>query len=165
MDVISVEVYRCFYCGKEYSQPKEALMCQLNHEKVIKKNNTESINHYILNAMLNKGDISDGQKTFKELYQEKNNLTLALLVVLSKMKKKEIWYSDFFSDGSRREGFFLVGLNYEPEYQITFLLPYEMKGYVRQVGMPLSTAPPYQAHSTEEVTKRLYEQIILNEEE
>ena len=161
MDSFVAERYRCFYCGKEYLLAESALSCQLNHEKVIRKNNTNSLNHYISSAMISKLDISDGQKTFSELYREKNNLILALLVVLSKLEKQKIWYSDFFSDGSSREGFFLVGINYEPKYQITFLLPYDMKHYVMKIGTGLPTAPPYQAHSTEDVTQRLYNQIIL----
>lgn len=157
--------YKCFYCNTVYDKPEDVWLCQLKHEKLIKKNNTESLNHYILGSMLNLNDISDGQTTFGELYEDKYNLILALFV-LAKERGFKIWYSDFFSDGSLRPGFFLAGLNEDPDDQITYLLPVRMKRYIEPLGKLLSVAPPFKAHNAEDVRERLLKQFVkLGEKE
>lgn len=154
------KTYKCFYCNKEYEKAEEALLCQIKHETLIKRNSTESLNHYIAGAMLNLNDISDGQSTFGELYEDKYILILSTFILLSKDEKNYIWFSDFFSDGSLRPGFFLIGLGTDPEKQITYLLPIEMRGYVESFGRLLSVAPPFKGHNTEDVRERVVERII-----
>lgn len=154
------KTFRCFYCSKEYNTAEEALLCQEEHESIIKRNNTESLNHYIVGAMLNLSEISDGQTTFGELYEDKYTLILSTFILLSKDKGNLIWYSDFFSDGSLRPGFFLIGLDEDPEKQITYLLPMKMRRYVEPFARLLSVAPPFKGHSTEDVRERVVKRII-----
>lgn len=152
--------YKCFYCNKEYDKAEDVLICQMKHERVIKRNNTEGLNHYISGAMLNLEDIGDGKTTFGELYEDKYYLVLSTFILLSKKEGSDIWYSDFFSDGSLRPGYFLIGYNTEPEDQITYLLPMRYRKYVESFGRLLPVAPPFKGHNAEDVRKRVMKQII-----
>lgn len=153
-------LYKCYYCGKQYSKPEEVLLCQAKHESLIRENNTEGLNRFIISSMLDLGEISDGENSFKDLYHDKATLVVALFALLSRNGVDEIWYSDFFSDGSIRPGYFLVGLNYNPDEQLTYLLPIEYKAEIALFALGLEKAPPFKGHSSEDVRKRLYKQVI-----
>ena len=153
-------MYKCFYCEKIYSTAEEALYCQEKHERIIRQSNTDSVNHYIKEAMLDTLNISDGRNTFGELYAEKNYLILALFALLAKDKSYDLWYTDLYSDGSLRAGFFLAGINKEPDLQITYILPVKHRDLLSKIATSLPTAPPFKAHTSKDVLGRLKKQII-----
>ena len=152
--------YKCFYCNRGYDNPEDVAICQNGHEKVIKKNNTETLNSYIKETLLDTSLISDGRYSFKELYDDKYALVLTMLALASERKDSEIWYTHKFSDGSSREGYILVGMNYAMDNQITYLLPEEMLRFVESFAKPLDLAPPFRGHNSHETNRRLYEYFI-----
>ena len=151
--------YKCFYCGKTYSEPLQVIVCQNSHEALIKKNNTDALNHYIRTELLNINDISNGMYTFGDLYNHKEVLFIAMLALLSK-HQYPIWYTDTYSDGSRRPGSLLVGVFYEPEKQITYTVGELNRPYLRAIGTWLDKAPDFSGHTSIEVIDRIYRYVI-----
>lgn len=152
--------YVCFYCGIEYDNARDVLLCQKRHEVVIKKNNTDSLNSYIKGTLLETGEVSDGRKTFNELYAEKYTLILAVFALLKERENSELWYSHSFSDGSSREGFMLVGVGYGVYEQTTFLVPIEMEKYMAKLANKLDVAPPFIGQNSKEINQRLYDRLV-----
>lgn len=152
--------YKCFYCERTYSEPQDALKCQEKHEKIIRVSNVDGVNHYIRESLINPMEISDGRNTFGELYHERDELVIGLLCFMAEKEEFEVWYSDLYSDGSLRPGFFLTGVNLDPDLQITYVLPVRYQNTVARFAKKLPVAPSHRAHNSKDVFNRLREEVI-----
>ena len=153
------EGFKCFYCGKVYDDPLKVIGCQNSHEEVIKKNNTDALNHYIITELLNKEEISDGVYKFKDLYLHKEVLFVAVMTMLSN-ERVPVWYTDNYPDGSTRPGFILVGAFYEPEKQIVLSISEKNLPYLRIIGEKVPVAPNYSSATANETVDRIYKFVI-----
>lgn len=101
----------------------------------------------------------DGFHTHEELYEHRNALIIALV------REKKGWRSKFHSDGTMDKGWFIVGINKLPGYQITYHLPLSKWRLLDEIET-LGKAPLWDKHTSEEVLERLcfyknYENISL----
>jgi hypothetical protein len=94
--------------------------------------------------------ISDGYHTFGELYEHRCKLFIALCSVLNHSS----WRSLHHSDGSKIEGWFIMGLFSEQGQQITYHLPIRMWGLCNFVP-EISNAPSWDGHTSDDVLRRL----------
>lgn len=83
------------------------------------------------------GEVSDGYHTFDELYEHRITLYIALCRTISYWMKREAneqadeeyikdslpWRSKFHYDGSKFDGWYVLGLGREMGKQITYHLP------------------------------------------
>lgn len=101
---------------------------------------------------------SDGYHTFKELYEHRITLFIALLrkitMLLPASESSHIWKSKLHSDGTMYDGWFILGIYKEPGKQITYHLPID-KWNETQFAEPLDKAPEWDGHTPEDVIKRL----------
>jgi hypothetical protein len=99
-----------------------------------------------------KAKISDGYHTCVELYGHRNTLYIALCKAIR--KSNEIWKSKQHSDGTRSDGFFILGIKTEQNEQITYHLPLSYWQEC-EFATTLATAPTYDGHSSNDVLERL----------
>jgi len=98
-------------------------------------------------------DISDGYHTFDELYEHR----IELFIALCKCKRAlnfEVWRSFQHSDGSEYKGWFILGINKQDGFQITYHLPVSRWNDV-DFAETLSKAPHFDGHSSKDVLNRL----------
>ena len=93
-------------------------------------------------------NVSDGFHTFKELYEHRVTLFIALC------RCKKAWRSKLHSDGTKFDGWFILGINKEQGKQITYHLPMDRWEEV-SFTETLDKAPDFDNHTPEEVLKRL----------
>lgn len=73
--------------------------------------------------------VSDGYHTFDELYEHRFALWIALCRAIESDQyhqyqyTHEVWRSKLNSDGTAYEGWFLLGISYDPGKQISYHLP------------------------------------------
>jgi hypothetical protein len=107
-----------------------------------------------INALIAKGCdtnlISDGYHTFGELYEHR----IVLFIALCRKLKKNVWRSQTHSDGSRLEGWFILGIGYEQGEQITYHLPMS-KWEETDFAETLDKSPEYDGHKSADVLQRL----------
>jgi len=99
---------------------------------------------------------SDGYHTFKELYEHRITLFIALCKQISCDYNGICWKSKIHSDGSKIDGWFIMGINKEKGKQITYHLPmskWDECDFVKT----LEKAPEFDGHTAEDVLKRLKE--------
>lgn len=108
------------------------------------------------------GMISDGYHTFDELYEHRHELYLKLAETIywqtkdNSIHRNTVWCSLVHSDGTKMDGWFVLGIGQEPGKQITYHLP--MKYWDRacqHVVKVLDKAPDYDGHSSLDVLERL----------
>ncbi len=126
-----------------------------------KKISVNTINDLIkfLQTPDNPALISDGYHTFNELYEHRNRLFISLCSMAQ--SRVMVWRSTLRSDGKREPGYFLLGINETPGFQITYHLPiyywiYTEFKYIRT----LKVAPPFDGHNSDEVLARLQDFYI-----
>lgn len=101
------------------------------------------------------GDISDGYHTFDELYEHRITLYIALCRKLSQIHYKGfIWMSKLHSDGSKFDGWFVLGIGKEKGEQITYHLP-ESKWDECYFAEELEKAPEFDGHAPSNVLERI----------
>lgn len=143
-----------------------------NMEKIIlsKENNdnvhgvlAEEANGDVTLEVEKTGKVSDSYHTFDELYEHRITLFIALCKVLKRqenaighMPKGEsfVWRSKLHSDGSKFDGWFIIGIGKEKGEQITYHLPlskWEETGFAET----LDTAPEFDGHTSADVLERL----------
>lgn len=114
-------------------------------------------------------DVSDGYHTMTELYEHRHALFIALINMLDREITPlsppfaRCWKSQTHNDGTRYEGWFLLGFtlkqipwkNGEPitEQTISYHLPLKYWNYVHCMSLP--KAPPFDGYTPEDVRKRL----------
>ena len=110
----------------------------------------ESIKEACLDDEANKKLVQyvfDGYHTFKELYDHRHALFIALLSVVDNG-----WKSLKHSDGSSFEGYFIAGIELKGK-MISYHLPNELWAYVH--ATPLDFAPGWDGHTPADVVERL----------
>lgn len=96
-------------------------------------------------------ELSDGYHTFRELYDHRAALVLALM----KREGNRSWYSWRHADGGGYEGHFIVGLELAVG-QVTYHLEAKYWGYVKATGARcLGVGREWDGHTSEEVWERL----------
>lgn len=107
----------------------------------------------------------DGFHTFDELYGHRIALYITLCryflttlvgthsLIDSKLVKN-VWRSKLHSDGSAFEGWFVLGIYYEKENQITYHLPMS-KWDECDFAETLEKAPDFDGHTSDDVILRL----------
>ena len=94
---------------------------------------------------------SDGYHTFKELYEHRITLYIALCKSLN---NGNVWRSHLHSDGSNFDGWFILGIWREKGKQITYHLPNE-KWEKTNFAETLDKAPDFDGHTSKDVLTRL----------
>jgi hypothetical protein len=98
--------------------------------------------------------ISDGFHTFKELYDHRIALFIALCGTLWSMGYQNLlWKSRMNNDGTTWPGWFIAGIHKDSGKQITYHLP-ESKWDALHV-QELAKAPAFDGHTSNDVLKRL----------
>lgn len=103
------------------------------------------------------GHISDGYHTFDELYEHRHTLFIMLCEQLAQWvesKSYDVWRSKLHSDGTSFEGLFILGINMEKGYQITYHIPLS-KWKETEFAQTLQKAPEFDGHTSKDVLKRL----------
>lgn len=99
-------------------------------------------------------DCSDGAHTFRELYQHRCMLFIALM----KCKPSMSWRSMRHNDGSFHEGWFIAGMR-TPKGDCTYHLQESMYHMLHGIEEK-KVAPPWDGHSSDDVLKRLENWIL-----
>lgn len=125
------------------------------------KTSTEELN-------FDANQISDGYHTFGELYEHRVELYIMLCRLLANPHLfntvAAVWRSVTHSDGTLFEGWFLLGVNKTPGFQITYHVPMK-KWDSCSFAETLAKAPEFDKHSSKDVLERLWLQIKCMENE
>jgi len=113
----------------------------------------KSINSLISNLDINKDNISDTYHTFKELYDHRIVLFIALCRCLEGTDH-DAWRTIKHSDNTIWKGWFVLGLGKEPGKQITYPLPIELWDKCK-FAETLDKAPEFDGHTSADVLTRL----------
>ena len=95
-------------------------------------------------------DTSDGYHTFKELYEHR----ITLFIALARNIDIVAWRSKLHSDGSSLDGWFILGIAKSKGNQITYHLP-NKKWEETSFAETLEKAPDFDGHTSQDVLKRL----------
>ena len=95
---------------------------------------------------------SDGYHTFKELYEHR----ITLYIALCRQWERDIsvWRSKLHSDGSSFDGWFILGIDKRKDRQITYHLPNDKWGDT-SFAETLEKAPEFDGHTSADVLKRI----------
>ena len=103
----------------------------------------------------NTGKISDGYHTFDELYEHRITLFIALCYQLKRgMVARYVWRSKLHSDGTKFDGWFILGLGKSIGGQITYHIPMS-KWDETDFAKTLEKAYEFDGHTSEDVLERL----------
>ena len=101
--------------------------------------------------ILNLADlISDGYHTIKELYEHR----IELWITFCRMNLETCWRTFVHSDGSKYDGWFLLGMTLPDGNQLTYHLP-ESYWHKCDFAKALDKAPEYDGHTPSDVLERL----------
>lgn len=100
--------------------------------------------------------VSDGYHTIEELYDHRVELFLTLCRILSADTKSQplIWRTKKHFDGSKFDGWFILGIEIRAGKQITYHLPlsrWDDAGF----ALTIIKAPEFDHHTPNDVLKRL----------
>jgi hypothetical protein len=95
--------------------------------------------------------VSDGYHTFDELYEHRRILFIALC---KRIRPERVWRSKLHSDGSRYDGWFILGIDRLPDEQITYHLPIAL-WEATSFAQTLDKAPTFDGHTPADVLERL----------
>ncbi len=95
-------------------------------------------------------EVSDGYHTFGELYDHRITLYIALCRAWSGLA----WRSRLHSDGSKLDGWFVLGLMKKKGEQITYHLP-DARWEETEFASTLAQAPDWDGHTSAQVLQRL----------
>lgn len=98
--------------------------------------------------------IGDGAHTFKDLYQHRDLLFVALM----KIYPERSWRSKHHDDGSSRDGWFICGMR-APYGDLTYHMPDSMWDLLNGIEEK-KAAPPWDGHTPGEVLRRLKNWIV-----
>lgn len=99
---------------------------------------------------------SDGYHTFKELYEHRHRLFIALcrMYASSGGVHREVWRSRLHSDGTSIDGWFIMGIGDQAGAQISYHLPLSLwDDTVFALTKP--RAPEFDGHTSADVLERL----------
>jgi len=100
----------------------------------------------------------DGYHTFAELYAHRFALYLSLCARINASSPPgHVWRSKLHSDGSKLDGWFVLGIGVEPGKQITYHLPLERWSDADFLGQDgeRELAPTFDGHTGADVIERL----------
>jgi hypothetical protein len=100
-----------------------------------------------------KESISDGFHTFDELYEHRNTLFMALCKAMQ-LQNKPVWRTQYYSNGTHIEGWFLLGINKDQGRQITYHLPMS-KWDDCSFARVMERAPEFDGHISADVVERI----------
>ena len=103
------------------------------------------------------GKVSDGYHTFDELYEHRITLWIALCRTMAEHHHRSddvVWKTRYHSDMGFIEGWFLLGMGYDPGEQITYHLPMD-RWEECDFAKELQCAPEFDGHTAADVLKRL----------
>lgn len=106
---------------------------------------------------LDTNNISDGFHTFGELYQHRFWLWINLASFYQDYTDAFVWRSEYHSDGSKYEGWFVLGMGDESANagtQITYHLPMELWDRCA-FAETLDRCPAFDGHTYLDVIERL----------
>lgn len=113
----------------------------------------EYINKQIKDNNLDTNKISDGYHTFKELYDHRIALFIALSNTVEPMGSMVAWKSKLHHDGTMWDGWFIAGLFIEKGEQISYHLPIDKWDALH--SEVLERAPEWDGHTPADVIERL----------
>ena len=104
-------------------------------------------------------EVSDGYHTFDELYDHRITLFIALCKQLTHQPydndaKFGVWRSKRHSDGSMFDGWYVMGIGFEPGLQVTYHLPLA-RWEEASFAQILEVAPDFDGHTSSDVLERL----------
>lgn len=115
----------------------------------------EAVNLILTDKDIDKNKISDGYHTFGELYEHRIELFIMMCIMYKRTSYKyQIWKSQLHSDGSKYDGWFILGIGDHPGKQISYHLPMSKWGEC-YFADTLSKAPEFDGHTSADVLKRL----------
>jgi hypothetical protein len=107
--------------------------------------------------------VSDGYHTFDELYDHRITLFISLCRICQDwidtegdfgLKGRKPWRSLLHSDGSKFDGWFILGIGKAEGFQMTYHLPIERWGET-DFAETLEKAPEWDGHTPADVLERL----------
>lgn len=113
--------------------------------------------HTLIRAEGETLQVSDGYHTFDELYDHRITLFIALCkVVLNSWQPpfNDVWRSKLHADGTKFDGWYILGIHTAPGKQITYHLPLERWSETNFVPT-LEHAPEWDGHTPDDVLARL----------
>lgn len=110
----------------------------------------EEVNGFVRSVDTNM--VSDGYHTFGELYEHR----ITLFMAVCKLTKRDVWMTKVHSDGSKWEGWFLLGINTNSGEQITYHLPISKWNECTEFAEMIEKAPQFDGHTSADVLNRLY---------
>ncbi len=126
--------------------------------------NLENLTHSIEAEGLGNIEVSDGYHTMDELYEHRIALFIALLRTKQDIDDMEnarrtvpiysIWRSETHSDGTKFDGWFILGIGKETGKQISYHLPLS-KWSETDFVETLDRAPEWDGHTPSDVLERL----------
>lgn len=116
-------------------------------------NETENILNKLISGKIDTNLISDGYHTFGELYHHRTVLYIALCRMMHKTGTY-VWRSELHSDGTKYDGWFLLGICQHAGEQITYHLH---KDYWDDCAFAYTRdkAPEFDGHSSKDVLERV----------
>jgi len=103
--------------------------------------------------------VSDGYHTIDDLYEHRIRLFIALCQYFIQGKasydSRNVWRSWLHSDGSRYDGWFIMGIGSEAGNQITYHLPAKYWDEVSKFTEERERSPEYDGHTANDVLERL----------
>lgn len=112
----------------------------------------EVVNDLIEFHVPDTGLISDSYHTFKELYDHRIELYLALC---KRMPYEDVWMSRKNGDGNEVPGWFVVGIGYYKGEQITYHIPNSRWDECSKLFLVKERAPKFDGHTYDDVLSRL----------
>lgn len=121
--------------------------------------------HLMAKAGFPLGKVSDGYHTFDELYAHRISLLRLAGIGISyavdeyghyKEDPEPLWRSEYHSDGSKSEGWFIAGIFKEAGKQISYHIPMKEWNQFNHFTT-LDRAPEWDGHTSDDVLKRLAE--------
>lgn len=103
------------------------------------------------------GHISDGYHTFDELYEHRITLWIALCKAIRndpQYQYRDVWRSELHSDGTRFDGWFVLGMTNEGGQQMTYHLPMD-KWALTEFAFTRERAPEFDGHTSADVLARI----------
>lgn len=105
------------------------------------------------------GKLSDGYHTFDELYEHRIRLWIALCKYFIQGKasydSRNVWITKLHSDGSKIDGWFVMGIGKEKGNQITYHLPISYWDECEKTAQVLDKAPEFDGHTSADVLERI----------
>ena|SRR3990167_11478832 len=103
--------------------------------------------------------LCDSYHTFGELYEHRFRLFISLCRLVEEKyhhqhKPSPVWRSKLHSDGTKYDGWFILGIYHNERDQITYHLPME-KWKETDWVITQNNAPEYDGHTSDDVLERL----------